>query len=269
MNLRWRMVNFEVYLFTMKNILIAILLFAAPTLMAQQAKATKVVVRTQAKDAKFIGSSMGGSLIIIRDAQTNEILAKGYTKGGTGNTDLIMRTARERYQSITDGAAYFEASLSLSKPLLVTIEAQAPAHHEEARVMAQTQAWLIPGKPMDGEGIVVEIPGFVVDGLYPQTHQGFSLKETTSVELKANIVMMCGCTISDGGLWDAGLMEVEAMVSIDGEYVRTVTMQLKEDNTFVANLPLEKMGSYEVIISAYHIQSKNTGVDELYFRVSQ
>ena len=253
----------------MKNLLILTLSFICFFATSQEAQNTKIVVRTKAKDAKFIGTSMGGSLIIIKNAETGEILAQGKTDGGTGNTDLIMRTPKERYTSIGNGAAQFEASLSISKPIFLTIEALAPVNMKDSRVFAQTQTWLIPGKSIDGEGIIIEIPGFVIDGLYPQTHQGFSLASDKSIELKANIVMMCGCTISEGGLWDSNLLEVRGMVYVNGEYLKTVEFKNNgTPNTFTSDLQLDKTGSHEVIITAFDPKTNNSGVDELNFRVN-
>jgi hypothetical protein len=54
------------------------------------AEQTEIIVRVLAKDSKFVGTSMGGMRIILRDAHTSEILATGLTQGGTGNTKLIM-----------------------------------------------------------------------------------------------------------------------------------------------------------------------------------
>ena len=42
---------------------------------------TTVTVRAKSKDAKFIGSHMGGALVVIRDAETGEVLAQGLTRG--------------------------------------------------------------------------------------------------------------------------------------------------------------------------------------------
>ena len=253
----------------MRNLLTTILFISCISLAAQTAKDTKLVVRVQAKDAKFIGTSMGGSMIIVRDATTNEVLAKGLTQGGTGNTTTIMNTPRERYASITEGTAFFETTLRLEKPLFVNIEAIGPFNHEESRVVSQTQVWLVPGKHMDGDGVILEIPGFVIEGLYPQTHQGFSIEKDKTVELKVNMVMMCGCTISKDGLWDSEAIEVEANIYVDGTYWKTIPMHISEQvNTFVATLALEKTGSHEVVVTAYHPNSKNTGVEQLNFRVS-
>ncbi len=252
----------------MKSILTYFLILCCFTLTAQQAQDTKIIVRTKAKDAKFIGTSMGGSLIMIKDATTGEILTKGLTKGGTGNTDLIMNTPKERYLKIADAASAFETTLSIAKPQFVTIEAHAPVNQKNSSVFAQTQVWLIPGKHIDGDGIILEIPGFVIEGLYPQTHQGFSIENDKSIELKANMVMMCGCPITEGGLWDSNDIEVNAMVYVNGEYWKTISMSLASANTYTANLDLEKTGSHEVIITGYHSKSKNTGANQINFRVS-
>jgi len=251
----------------MKNVLIAFLVCLCFNVYSQKAQDTKIVVRTKAKDAKFIGSSMGGSMIIIRENLTDEILAKGLTAGGTGDTQAIMRTAKERYTDIHVGSASFETTLSLTKPVFVTIEAFGPVNHE-SRVMTSTQVWLIPGKHMDEQGIILEIPGFVIDGLFPQTHQGFSLENDKSVELRANMVMMCGCTISPNGLWDGNMMEVEAHVYVNGVYSRSLKMTNSATNTFIANLELKETGSHEVIITGFDPITKNTGVDQLNFRVN-
>ena len=73
-------------------ILLTVLFLSSNSLIAQDTISTKIIVRAKAKDAKFIGSSVGSAMIIIRNAETNEILAKGKTIGSTGNTSLIMKT---------------------------------------------------------------------------------------------------------------------------------------------------------------------------------
>ena len=249
---------------------IAALCYFCPfLLLAQSPQPTEIVVRAQAKDAKFIGTSMGGAKVIIRKAETGEILAQGLTEGSTGNTQAIMRQAKERYVRISEGAASFNTTLALTKPVFVTIEVLAPFNQKEARIVAQTQLWLIPGKHMNEEGIILEIPGFVVEAFSPQTHQGFSMEATESVTLKANIVMMCGCPLTSGGLWDADVLEVEAAVYINNKYKKSIPMKISDQaNVFIGELSLEDAGAYQVVISAYHPISKNTGVDELNFNVN-
>jgi hypothetical protein len=210
----------------MKTLLLSALLILSFSIQAQE---TKIVVRAKAKDAKFIGSSIGGALIMIKDANTGELLAKGLTIGSTGNTTLIMKEPHVRNKGISDDAtAKFEATLSLNEPTLVTIEALAPANAKNAQVVAQTQLWVLPGKDLVGEGVILEIPGFVIDVIAPQRHSRISLASQETIEIKANVVMMCGCPITKGGTWDSDQILVEANVKINGEKVKTVTLNISE-----------------------------------------
>ena len=52
---------------TLLNLVFAIILICATSVMAVP---TNVTVRVRTKDAKFMGSSIGGALITIRDADT-------------------------------------------------------------------------------------------------------------------------------------------------------------------------------------------------------
>ncbi len=227
---------------------------------------TKIIVRAKAKDAKFIGTSIGGAMVIIRDANTQEILAKGLTQGSTGNTQLIMREAHTRYMRISDAnTAKFEATLDLEEPTFVTIEVQAPYNKKQARVQASTQIWLIPGKDILGDGIILEIPGFIVDVLAPQSHQFISLENgNAKIKVQANVVMMCGCTTSKGGLWDAEQFEIKALVKRDGQAYATVDLVITEQvNTYVADFITSESGAYEFVVYVYDPKTGNTGLDKV------
>jgi len=210
-----------------KVLLTTLLIFLANFLFAQTA--TRVIVRAKAKDAKFIGSSIGGAQIIVRDKATGEILAKGVTEGSTGNTKLIMNTPKARDLQIAEkSTAKFEAALALTEPTFITIEATAPMNQKQAAVTATTELWVIPGKDILGDGIVIEIPGFVVNVLAPRTHQSISLAslENSELSIQANIVMMCGCPITSGGMWDANQMEVRGILKKEGKLVKEVEMSV-------------------------------------------
>lgn len=252
----------------MKSILITLTLFLTFNLQAQE---TKVTVRAKAKDAKFIGSSLGGALIMIKNANTGELLAKGLTTGSTGNTTLIMKEAHVRNKGITDDAtAKFNASLRIDEPTFVTVEALAPANAINAQVHAKTQLWILPGKDMVGEGIILEIPGFVIDLISPQRHAKLSMAEKEEIDIKANIVMMCGCPITKGGTWDSDQITVEAIVKIDGKKAKVVVLKISDTpSTFVGKLKLEKSGNYEIIVTAFNASSQNTGVSKMNFIVGQ
>jgi hypothetical protein len=253
----------------MKNWCIGIVVVLGMIMLtpALQAQETEVMVRLKSKDAKFIGSSIGGAMVVIKNAETGEVLASGKTSGSTGDTKLIMQQAHSRNQRLTDeNTAGFLATLDLEEPVFVTVEAQAPYNKKQARVMSSTQLWLLPGKDISGEGLILEVPGFVVDILSPQTHERIS--EESMITIKANVVMMCGCPITPGGIWDADKYEVKAILSREGTKVSE--MELKagaKPSTFTAETTLEK-GLYELLIYAFDPVSGNTGLDRTNFIVN-
>lgn len=237
--------------------------FATPTILT---------VRAKAKDAKFIGSSIGGAKIIIRETITGKILAEGFTTGSTGNTERIMKEPQHRHQAISDDeTAAFTATLEPEKPVLLTIEGFAPWAYPQARIKVTTQIWLIPGKHMAGDGIVLEFPGLVVNFNTPQVLESY--EEGKEVPLSVNVVMMCGCPLTKGGLWDANEYEVQATIRKGGKEVATVPLSpTDQPNTFSAGfLPAQKTiaapGNYEVTVYAWHPLSGNSGVATTHFMV--
>ncbi|MCP9200995.1 hypothetical protein MKO06_13840 [Gramella sp. GC03-9] len=221
---------------------------------------TSIMIRAQAKDAKFIGSSIGGAKILVKEVLTGRILAEGLTQGSTGNTDKIMNSDWQRNEPLSEeSTAGFEAVLNIQEPTFISIEAYAPINKKQAVVMSSTQLWAIPGKEITGDGVVLEIPGFVVDILSPQTHERIS--ESSEIEVTANVVMMCGCPVTKDGIWDANQYEVKAVITNeDGEKSELSLEQKDKPSTFTGKLSLEK-GLYEVLIYAYDPLTGNTGVD--------
>ncbi|MGK7388999.1 MAG: hypothetical protein ACNS60_01555 [Candidatus Cyclobacteriaceae bacterium M2_1C_046] len=228
---------------------------------------TTIVVRAKAKDAKFIGSSIGGAKVIIREKVTGKILAEGLTEGSTGNTDLIMREPQERYKPISDSnTAKFEANLDIQEPTFVAIEVIAPISQKQAAITASTELWIIPGKHITGDGIVIEIPGFVVDVLAPQTHE--SIEKPNEIAIVANVVMMCGCPLTAGGLWDANKIEVKAIIKKNGATINEIPLQITEKaNTFKGAVNSPDPGLYEIIVYAFDERTGNTGVDKVNFLI--
>lgn len=173
-----------------------------PFLAFQSASAqqTTVVVRAKAKDAKFVGGILGVH-VTIKNNLTGEILAKGLASGGPGNTRTIIYDPVVRGTRLSDeGTSKFEASINLSEPTFVDIEVVAPANRRNGTKKITTQTWLIPGKHITGDGIVVEIPGFIVDVLSPTTQRYVRLDtlHDKKLLLRASVTMACGCVISDG-----------------------------------------------------------------------
>jgi hypothetical protein len=237
-----------------------------------EAVQTKVVVRAKARDAKFIGSTMAGALVVVKDAETGEILAKGFTTGGTGNTERIMVEPRKRGVPIADASsAGFETSIDISEPKLVTIEIFSPYGQRQSMTENSVQTWLIPGKNITGDGIIVEVYGFSVDVLSPQAHQMVKLSgNKLNIPVQANVVMMCGCPVKPGGLWDASRYDIEAIVKRNGKVVGTHPMSFAgKPNTFETNLDIVEDGTYEVTVFAFDPATGNAGIDRTSFMVTK
>lgn len=229
---------------------------------------TKIMVRAKARDAKFVGSSLGGAYVQITNVKNGQLLAEGLTSGSTGNTSLIMKTPHERYTSIADDTtAGFLATIAIEAPTFVRIEVRSPYQYKNAQVQASTELWLLPGKHILGDGIVLEIPGFIVDILKPTTHQYIPLSslENNQLEVKANIVMMCGCVIDKGGLWDSEDIEVTGLLKRNGDPYKEVRLTHSSRNTFETSIPMTEQGQYELTVYAYNAKSGNTGVDVMHY----
>ncbi len=231
------------------------------------AEPTEVVVRVLSRDAKFIGSSMGGARVNIRDVHTDELLASGLTVGSTGTTKTIMHRDGGRRARLTDNdAALFRTTLDLSRPRLLEVEALGPMTQGQASNRVSATQWVVPGKHLSGgDGWILEMPGFAVDILSPPAHQRLQ-GARTDVKIIANVVMMCGCPIEPDGLWDANRYEVTALVERDGVELGSFPLTFAgQTSLFALDLPLTSAGLYKVTVYAYDSENGNTGVDHTSF----
>ncbi len=233
-----------------------------------QAEPTDITVRVLSRDAKFIGTSMGGMRVTLRDAHTGEILATGLTRGGTGDTKRLMHKDGGRRTQLSDpSASKFAMTLDIDEPRLVEVEAYGPMGQPQAAQRVVSTQWVVPGKHLTGgDGWVLEVPGFVVDVLGPPAH--VRLKGASQVDVRANVVMMCGCPIEPGGLWDADKYDVQAIVRRDGKKIAQIPMRYAgETSQFSASVPIDQSGVYEVIVYAHDPGNGNTGLDRTTFLV--
>lgn len=150
---------------------------------------TKVLVRAISRDAKIIGDGVGGARITIRDPASGEVLAQGIQRGGSGDTKSIMREPHERHAPVyeTEGAAHFLATLSLERPMVVEITAEGPLDPPHATQRASKRVLLVPGIDVVGEGVLLEIHGFIAELLAPS--EGASLSAGQPVEVRAKVRM--------------------------------------------------------------------------------
>jgi len=233
------------------------------------AEPTHVTVRVLARDAKFVGTAMGGVRITLTDTATGQVLAQGLTAGGTGDTDRIMRRPRVRGEALSSGdAAAFSATLDLAEPRRVRVTAEGPAGHPGSAVRVSAEQWVVPGKHLTGgDGWLLEMPGFVVDVTAPPAQ----LKGLPrAVELRAKVTMMCGCPIEPKGLWDADRYEVTALIQKDGQAAGKVALAFAGTTSqFSGTLSVREPGTYEAWVYAYDPATGNTGLDTVTFVVGR
>lgn len=183
---------------------------------------TRVMVRVIARDAKIIGSGVGGVEVRVVNAETGELLARGQQQGGTGDTRRIMTTPHERGMTVydTEGAAGFLAEIPLAEPTMVNISGSGPLDYPQAMASASKHLLLVPGEHVEGDGVILELHGFVVEVLSPEPMTPVDER----IEVSARVRMMCGCPIEPGGLWDADDKTFTARLWAGGSVVATTAL---------------------------------------------
>ncbi len=244
-------------------------LVALTTLMiggtAAFAEPTRIDVRVLSSGAKFIGSSMGGCLITIRDVQTGELLAKGTTEGSTGDTEVIMKSEHLIHDPVsTEGSAVFSTELDLEEATLVEVTAIGPLAQKQAENVASATQWIVPGKHVTGgDGFVLEMRGFIVDIKTPPTHIKYGESPVT-ISLTANVTLMCGCPIEPGGTWDADRYEFTARIRHNGKLWKTLPLEYAgETSQFAVEFEVEEKGNYHATVVAHSPEDGNTGIDKV------
>jgi hypothetical protein len=237
------------------------LILAAPLYAQTSGKETKIMIRAVARDAKVIGTHVGGARITVRDTSTGQILAQGIQQGGTGDTDVIMKQPHTRGMTVynTSDASGFLAVLHLDKPTEVEITAEGPLGNAQATQRTSKTMLLIPGEDVLGEGILLEIHGFIVTALAPTADA--KVKAGSPFEVRATVTMACGCPTEPGGLWDANKIRVIARLLKDGKVEsETPLTYAGVQNTFRANVSDLAPGSLELQILALDPASANFGM---------
>jgi hypothetical protein len=218
---------------------------------------TNVTVRAVSRDAKVIGDGVGGVRITIRDAETGKVLATGVQTGGTGDTKRIMQEPRTRGVVVygTDGAASFRTTLDLAHPTRVEITAEGPLKYPQAMQRASRTLLLLPGQHVEGEGLLLEIGGFIVD-----VPAALTADAGQPLTVRAKVTMTCGCPTEPGGLWNADHILVTARILRGAAVVHEgVLSYAGQPSTYEATLPALTAGAYTVEIIASDPQAANFG----------
>jgi hypothetical protein len=239
----------------------AILVLVSPLFAQTGGKETKVMIRAIARDAKVIGTHVGGARITVRDTATGEILAQGIQQGGTGDTDVIMKKPHTRGMNVynTPDASGFLAVLHLEKPTVVEVSAEGPLGNAQATQRSSKTLLLVPGEDVLGEGILLEIHGFIVTPLAPLPDA--KVKAGSPFEVRATVTMACGCPTEPDGLWDANKIRVVARLLRDGKVESEIPMTYAGvQNTFHTDVPVAAAGPVELQVLALDPGSANFGM---------
>jgi hypothetical protein len=230
---------------------------------------THITVRVKTKDAKFLGTNMGGALVIIKNVITGELLARGITEGSTGDTKHIMKDPRERGIPLSDdNSAKYTAVIDIDEPTYIEVVAEGPISEPLAKNSAGITQWVIPGKHIsEGDALLLEISGLLVKILAPPKESVFS-ELSRNVEIYTMVRMLSGSTLTPDGIWDSNKFEIKAVVKKDGKEVEEVTLEYAgRPSLFSGTFTSEEAGTYDLIVYAYDPASGNTGIDSVAFEV--
>jgi hypothetical protein len=215
---------------------------------------TNVTVRVRAHDAKFVGSHVGEVNVVIEDADTGAWLASGRITGGTGDTQRLMQTPAVRNMRLANAeSAAYTATLKLDRPTRIRIRATGPLGQPDAVQTLSVTTWVVPGRDIGGDGIVLNLPGLIVTPKAQVAANG-------RLPLVADVMLMCGCPITKDGLWDSDDYEVRAQVALSGAPAAAVALKFSgETNRFAGDLAVTGAGRYNITVWAYDARTGNTG----------
>lgn len=241
------------------------LLLLASTLIPSlsYAQTTQIMIRAMANDAKYIGTSVGGVRVMVKDAETDELLDEGWINGGTGDTDRLIKNPIHHGDLLTDeSTAGYLATVDIDTPRLIKITVLGPYAYRQSLQEASITTWIIPGKDLLGDGITIKMPGFIADG-WNQVLQG------GVVEFYLDASLLCGCPIKKNGLWDPKNYEAKAILMQDEKKIDEIPLSFTGPiGIFSAKTQLKESGHYKAILYVIDTKTANVGVDRTMFEIN-
>ena len=227
------------------------------------AEQTQIMVRAKAVDAKYLGTGVGGVKVVVEDAETGEILDQGWINGGTGNTDALIKNPIKRGQLMADdNTAGYLATVDISSPRLLRFKLIGPYGYRQSLQEASITSWAIPGKDILGDGITLDMPGFIVDA-WTQILEG------GQVEFYTKASLLCGCPITKDGLWQPDNYEAKAIIMQDEEKIAEVPLAFTGPvGLFSAKTVIKQSGHYKAIVYLIDQTTGNVGVDRTMFEIN-
>ena len=155
----------------------------------------------------------------------------------------------------TDGAAGFLARVPLARPTRIRITASGPLGFPEAIQSASTTLFIAPGQHITGDGIVLQLHGFIVEILTPTP----GLVDGSSLPVRARIRMLCSCATEPDGLWPSPEVQVR-LLAPSGEVAAEGELGYAgEPSTYEGSLEGLRPGAYELEVMALSRDRTNIG----------
>jgi hypothetical protein len=210
---------------------------------------TQLVVHVLTHDAKLIGTAVGGVRITVRDVRNDRVLATGLHEGATGDTRRLVQTPRERGATLftTSDGARFATTIPLSAPTLVEIAAEGPLGYPDQMARSSKQLTLLPGRHLTGDGLLLEMHGYVIDLLTPDS--SLVVSSGARVPVRARVRMLCSCPTGPDQLWQVS--EVRARIVRDGLVLHDIVLpHAGAASEYAAELPALTAGGYTLELTA-------------------
>ena len=253
----------------------------------------RITVRVQAVGGKFLADDIGGAILAVRDAQTGELLTHGTTSGTSGDLGLsytpnaslavVVTPATSSTSQVirwlsavntgdrATNTSSFTVNLELDRPRLLEIEAFGPRGGLQSAHRVMATEWLAPGQDQTAApGLVLMMPGLLVQVQSPATHTDVTSPTNRTLDLVANVAMMCGCPISDapGNPWLPSDFDVSVAIRPFGSTAPPTPVTLNFDTKagipgrFTGQFPVPKGAStvfYEAVFTAIQKSTRNVG----------
>jgi len=210
---------------------------------------TRLIVHVPTHDAKLIGTAVGGVRITVRDVNDDRVLATGLHEGSTGDTRRLMETPRVRGERLftTGDGARFETTVPLSAATLVEVTAEGPLGYPDQMARTSKRLTLVPGRHLTGDGLVLELHGYVIDLLTPDSTLVVPADARPTV--RARVRMLCSCPTGPDALWQVN--DVRARLIRDGLVVHDVVLPYAGvTSEYSAQLPAVPTGQYTLEVIA-------------------
>jgi hypothetical protein len=230
--------------------------------------ATPIVVRVVASHALALGDPVGGAQVTIKDVETGTILASGQQAGSGGDLRSVMQTPRTHTEQIfsVKGSAAFTTTLQLYKPTWVEIIGEGPLKFPKSLRRASKTVLLYPGKPVGGDGIVLELNGLLVQIEGPPPNQPLGVGDTGTI--RATVKMICDCIAEPFGNWDSRKMEIYGEMRLDNRVITKIDLfHQGPKGLFLGNYVIPRSLKGQAYLTLRVVASDqegvNTGYDEV------